>query len=97
MAAQRLSRLTRVEQYVPAASRLGVSRVARSRRGFVPAYRQYKKGHMREATWRRWLKKRSGFLARQLAQYHKKASNRRWLALMMWAFEAKPPTPSSGI
>ena len=84
-------KIKHVEQYVPAASRLGVSVIARSRRGFVPAYRRYHKGHMAAETWCRWLRRRSGFLARHLAQYNKKPTHRRWLSMMMWAFEADPP------
>jgi hypothetical protein len=87
-------KLNRVEQYVPAASRLAVSVIAR--RGFVPAYRRYHKGHhMAAQTWCRWLRRRSGFLARHLAQYNKKPTHRRWLSMMMWAFEADPPPASS--
>ena len=86
-------KLGRVEQYVPAASRLGVSVIARSR--FVLAYRRYHKGHMKAETWCRWLRRGSGFLVCHLAQYSKKPTHRRWLAMMMWAFEADPPPPSS--
>ena len=86
-------KIKRVEQYVPAASRLGVS--TRAQRGFVPAYRRYHKGHMTAETWCRWLRRRALMLAPHLAQYNRTPTHRRWLSMMMWAFEADPPPPSS--
>ena len=75
-----------VEKHVPEAARLGVSKVARSPRGFVTAYRRERTAANMKRT--PWAKKRTAFIARHLAQYRKHPTERRRLALAMWAYNA---------
>lgn len=85
--------LSIVEAYVPLARKLGVSKVARSSRGFLAAYRKAggKLSNMSEA----WRRKRDGFIVRHLAQVNARREpllldndlpTRRHLALIMWAY-----------
>lgn len=81
-----------IEPYIPEMERLKVSEVARSRRGFLYNYLQYKND-----VWERnvpnenikWEDKRNAFIARHLPSYKENPTYRRWLALIAWAF--KPP------
>ena len=89
------------------AARLGVSEVARSRRGFMRAYQAVNgdvermalrkvPGIDRESTWD---KRRDEFVARHSAQYNKEGGRtlRRWLALVMWAYYPGPkPAQKAG-
>ena len=78
--------LSSVLKWENEAKDLGVSKIARSKSGFLTAYKRYKtKNNMPE----KWVKKRNGFIARHMAQYKKNPTYRRWLALVMWAY--KPP------
>ena len=84
--------LAAVEAHVPEARRLGVSKVARSSRGFVAAYRRHRSpGAMRGAAvpgfGGTWGRRRENFIKRHLAQYRGSPTPRRRLALLMWAFE----------
>lgn len=81
--------LSQVEKWVPEARKLGVSKVARSGRGFVAALRRAGSvSKLPEA----WKKKRQAFIARHMAQGRKEAlwkngrPSRRALALIMWAY-----------
>lgn len=74
-----------------AASR-GVSRVARSRRGFMRVYEAAGSPHAMTPYWRR---RRRNFIARHVAQLRKRREplydksgrpTRRHLALLMWAY-----------
>lgn len=83
--------------YEQRASKLGVSKVARSSRGFM---RQYEKAGGSTAMARKqvkctpgvrhqtWGVRRRAFVARHLASYRKNPTERRWLAMMMWAYQA---------
>lgn len=75
--------LRAVLSYVPEMERLGVSKVARSRSGFLTAYKRAgTKLNMSEF----WRRKRNGFIARHMAQYVKNPTYRRKLALIAWAY-----------
>ncbi len=86
--------------YEGEAERLGVSEVARSRRGFM---RQYQKAGSAEAMRRRpvagsrsgqtWGRRRANFIKRHMAQYRRHRTYRRWLALAMWAYLPPGPPP----
>ena len=78
------------------AERLGVSKVARSERGFMRAYNAMN-GNAEKMSNRlvpqinrvqMWDKRRDEFVARHLKQYNKHPTYRRWLALAMWAYRA---------
>lgn len=66
---------------------LGVSKVARSRRGFLTHYKRV--GGSEAKVSEDWKKKRRAFIARHLPQYRKKPTRRRLLALRAWAYEPK--------
>ena len=81
-----------VLRYEPEMERLGVSKVARSPRGFLTAYKQ---GRTAAATklmvvpdhpHQTWGRRRNQFIARHLAQYRANPTYRRWLALVAWAY-----------
>jgi len=74
--------LSEIAKYEPEMKRLGVSKVARARGGFLHYYKQANPDFMSLY----WVKKRDGFIARHGAQYRKKPSYRRWLALVCWAY-----------
>ena len=80
------------------AARLGVSEVARSRRGFMRAYQRHgTAAAMRKAPHptrdHSWAVERAHFVKRHMAQYRSHPTRRRWLALVMWAYRpsAEPP------
>lgn len=86
-----------VEEFEPLAKARGVSVVARSRQGFLGAYRRA--GGRKSSLGDHWTAKRDGFIARHMAQA--KAGHeplfepdgtptRRHLALIMWAFSPCP-------
>ena len=86
--------LREVLAYESEMERLGVSKVARSPRGFLTAYKQ---GHTAAATKRMvvpdhpnqtWGQRRDQFVARHLAKYRANPTYRRWLALVAWAYKA---------
>jgi hypothetical protein len=78
-------RLSTIEKNIPEMKSLGVSKVARSQRGFLPAYRRANGNPDNlSADWKR---KRDGFVARHLAQYKVDKGHRRRLALIAWAYE----------
>lgn len=66
--------------------RLGVSKVARSPRGFLPAYKRAgSAGRLSDG----WKRKRRAFIARHGVQYRKNPTHRRRLALIAWAHDPK--------
>ena len=78
--------------YLPEAKKRGVSKVARSARGFMS---EYKKAGTAEQMRGRpvpgypnqtWGQRRDAFVKRHLAQYRKNRTERRRLALQMWAY-----------
>ena len=84
------------------ASRLGVSQVARSAKGFM---REYEAAQTSSRMRNRpvptgvrggttWGQKRNGFVARHLKTYRQRPTYGRYLALIMWAY--KPPGPPPG-
>jgi hypothetical protein len=77
--------LREVERHIPEMRKLGVSEVARSPRGFIPAYRRAggKSSNLSE----NWRRKRHGFIRRHIVSYKEKPSKRRLLALRAWAYE----------
>lgn len=72
--------LEEVLRYEPFAKKQGVSKIARSKSGFLG---QYKKGPLNDY----WIKKRENFIKRHLAQFRENPTPRRELALMMWAYK----------
>lgn len=82
--------LRTVHKWEPLAARLGVSKVARSNRGFLAALETYGRRSLPPA----WRRKRSNFIKRHMAQVRKRAEalmkngkpTRRHLALIMWAY-----------
>ena len=76
-----------IAKYEPEMKILGVSKVARSSRGFLTAYKRAGgiPGRMSEY----WIRKRDGFIARHLAQYKKDKGHRRRLALIAWAYKPR--------
>lgn len=74
--------LKTIRKYEPEMQRLGVSKVARSSRGFLTAY---KKVGSSDKLSNNWKKKRQAFLARHGVQYEKNPTYRRRLAMIAWA------------
>jgi hypothetical protein len=93
----RYLRLDIIDDYVPLMRKLGVSKVARSQRGFLAAYRRAKgdPDKLSDA----WDKKRDAFIKRHVAQVKKRKEKlwkdglptKRHLALIAWAYS---PTAS---
>lgn len=70
-------KLSVVLEYEPLAKALGVSKVARSARGFLAAY---KKAKTKDKLSKAWLTKRKNFIARHMAQL-KKNKEPLWVPL----------------
>ena len=88
--------LSEIAKYEPEMRRLGVSKVARSRGGFLYYYKQARGNpdYMSEY----WKRKRAGFIARHLAQFKVDRGYRRWLALIAWAYKPSlPPRKGTAI
>jgi len=92
-----------VETYVPLAKQRKVSEVARSRRGFLSAYRAA--GGDIERMDEAWKRKRDGFIARHRAQgllndeplwLEDGTPTRRHLAVIMWAWSPASRTSLRG-
>ena len=80
-----------MESMLPTIAANGVSTVARSPRGFASAYMAFRTPERMAKEWvpgerLTWAQKRELFIRRTLAQYKKKPSHRRALALMAWAY-----------
>ena len=82
-----------IEPLVPLMAHLGVSRVARSARGFLTAYRRA--GYDPRRLTETWQRRRAAFVARHMAQVEKRREplwtadgdpTRRHLALVAWAY-----------
>ena len=85
--------LATVKRHESQAALLGVSQVARSPRGFVAAYESAGgRARVMNATPvpgypnQTWGRRRNAFIARNLPQYMNKPTERRRLALMLWAY-----------
>jgi len=74
--------LSEIAKYELEMKRLGVSKVARSPRGFLSAYKRIGPAIKRGV----WAGRRDAFIARHLAQYKVNPTYRRWLALVAWAY-----------
>lgn len=76
-------------KWEPMAAKLGVSKVARSSRGFMRAYQRA--GSFAKLP-EKWKRKREAFIARHMAQgkseqlWKNGKPSRRALALIMWAY-----------
>lgn len=72
--------------------RLGVSKVARSPRGFLAAYKHHrtaaatKKAPVPGYPGQTWGERRNAFIGRHLPQYRANPTERRRLALIAWAY-----------
>ena len=85
-----------IEAYVELARALGVSEVARSRRGFLAQYRAADGDP--DGLPDIWRRRRNGFVARHKAQLDDRGEPlfvdglpaRRHLALIMWAYSPRP-------
>jgi hypothetical protein len=88
--------LSMVKEYESLARRLKVSKVARSPRGFLTAYKRA--GGRPERLPNGWLEKREAFIKRHMAQVRYRGEplmdrglpTRRHLALIMWAYSPRP-------
>jgi len=79
--------LKEIAKYEPEMRRLGVSKVARSPRGFLAYYKKI--GGIPSKVNDFWRTKRGGFIARHMAQYNENPTYRRFLALVAWAYKPK--------
>lgn len=96
--------LDEVEAFVPLAKKKKVSEKARSRSGFLGAYRRAGGDSEKLETMRvpgmktqTWMNRRNGFVSRHMAQIEGEDlwdengdPTRRHLALIMWAFTPDP-------
>lgn len=76
--------LKTIKKYEPEMKKLGVSKVARSPRGYLTAM---KKAGSYDKLNDNWKRKQKGFVARHLVQYKKNPTKRRRLALIAWAYD----------
>lgn len=84
--------LSVIDKYIPLMKARKVAEVARSRRGFLSAYRRAK--GKPNALSDQWDKKRTAFIKRHMAQVKKRKEKlwkdgeptRRHLALIAWAY-----------
>lgn len=85
-------KLSTVKRWEPEARRRGVSKVARSSRGFLSAYKRAGSASKLSDEWKR---ARHGFIARHMAQVKNRSEplfkpngspTDRHLALIMWAY-----------
>ena len=83
--------------YEQRAAELRVSVVARSSRGFMRQYERtqnvasFCRQRVKEWPNQTWGQRRHVFIARHLAQFKKNPTERRWLAMVMWAYKAQKP------
>ena len=81
-----------VEAMLPTIEAAGVSKVARSPRGFVSAYRRIRSPlrmmitEVPDHETQTWAQRRDAFIARALPAYNADPTHRRALALMTWAY-----------
>jgi len=79
-------------KYEPDARRMGVSRVARSKGGFMREFelagsvKAMKNRLVPGSATQTWSVRRDAFIARHLASYRKRKTIRRKMALLMWAY-----------
>ena len=81
-----------VEAMLPTIEAAGVSKVARSPRGFVSAYRRIRSplqmmiAEVPDHEPQTWSQRRDAYIARALPAYNADPTHRRALALMSWAY-----------
>lgn len=89
--------LSVILKLVPQMEQQGVSKIARSPRGFLTAYREARGDH--QSLDDRWIAQREAFIARHMAQLvsndeslYDESGNptRRHLALVAWAYSPDP-------
>ncbi len=77
--------LNTIARFEPDMSKLKVSMVARSPRGFLTYYKRV--GGIQNNVNDYWDRRRAAFIARHMAQYEKNPTYRRRLALIAWAYD----------
>lgn len=88
--------LRRTQAAEPLAEALGVSEMARGPNGFLDEYkragtaRAMKKRPVPGYPGQTWGQRRAAFIARTLAQYRKNPTERRRVAMEMWAYFPSP-------
>ena len=81
-----------VEAMLPTIEAAGVSKVARSPRGFVQAYRRIRSplqmmiAVVPDLVTQTWAQRRDAYIARALPVYNANPTHRRALSLMAWAY-----------
>ena len=81
-----------VEAMLPTIEAAGVSKVARSPRGFVTAYRRIRSplqmmiAEVPDHETQTWAQRRDAFISRALPAYNASPSHRRALSLIAWAY-----------
>ena len=93
--------VSEVEKWEKEAERLGVSEVARGKKGFLWAYKRAGDRKRMEKTpvdvynpaGLTWGEKRNAFLSRSVPQFDGNRTYRRWLSLVMWAYVPPGPIP----
>ena len=76
--------LKTIKKYESEMREKGVSKVARSSRGFLQAY---KRAGSSDNLSDNWKKKRQAFIARHGIQYKNNPTRRRRLALIAWGYD----------
>jgi hypothetical protein len=75
--------------FVPFMEEMGVSEVARSRRGFFHAWNEHKSSvwsHRDPKYDQLWSERRDNFVSRHMQQFRANPTLRRFLALVAWAY-----------
>ena len=81
-----------VEAMLPTIEAAGVSKIARSPRGFLTAYRRIRSplrmmiAEVPDHETQTWAQRRDAFIARALPVYNANPTHRRALALISWAY-----------
>ena len=73
-----------IAKYEPEMKRLGVSKVARSRGGFLWYYKQARGNPDFMSSY--WKMRRTAFIKRFMALYKQYGTKKIWLALVAWAY-----------
>lgn len=76
--------LEEVLKYEQEAVNNKVSKVARSKRGWLSYHKKHIDNNLNDDET--WLKKREAFIARTKAAYDKNPTYRRFLSLVMWSY-----------
>ena len=76
--------LSEIAKYEPEMKRLGVSKVARSRGGFLYFYKQARGNPDFMSSY--WKVRRVAFIKRFMSMYRKFGTKRIWLALIAWSY-----------